>query len=60
MSNAIRHYNETLLRSVSNSIVHEDTTPEEILIEIRNLNHYKNCGADIVPVLILKVNGVTV
>ena len=53
-----QHYNETLLKNLPNSIVFEDTTPEEILTEIRSLNNRKSSGNDNIPVNILKLNGV--
>ena len=52
------HYNETLLMNLPNSIVFKDTTPEEILTEIRSLNNCKSIGNENIPVNILKLNGV--
>ena len=53
-----QHHNETLLKNLPNSIVFEDTTSEEILTEIRNLNNRKSSSNDNIPVNILKLNGV--
>ena len=53
-----RHYNETLLKNLPKSIVFEDTTPEEILTEIRSLNNRKSSSNDNIPVNIVKLNGV--
>ena len=53
-----QHYNEILLKNLPNSVVSEDTTPEEILTEIRSLNNRKSSGNDNNPVNILKLNGV--
>ena len=58
MATTNQHYNETLLKNLPNSIVFEDTTPEEILTEIRSLNNRKSSGNDNIPVNILKLNGV--
>ena len=38
IANKNQHYNERLLKNLPNSIVFQDTTPEEILTEIRSLN----------------------
>ena len=52
-----QHYNEILVKNLPNSIVFEDTIPEEILAKIRNLNNRKSSGNDNI-VNILKLNGV--
>ena len=53
-----QHYNETLLKNLPNSIVFEDTTPEEILTKIRSLKNRKSSGNGNISVNILKLNGV--
>ena len=53
-----QHYYETLLKNLPNSIVFEDTTPEEILTEIKSLNNRKSSGNDNILGNILKLNGV--